>query len=153
MSDSIYPGSRVRLRLALGPAEAPELLSQLDAEPLEFVMGDGTLAPGLELALYGLSAGDDQTLRMAGELAFGPRSAERILWMPRELFPAHLQLEAGQILGFNAPDGQELAGTLLLLEPDRVLVDLNPPGASTELVLRVQVLEVETPLMDEAGFE
>ena len=58
----ILPGSQVTLHLAIRLEDGTEALSTFDEDPVELQMGDGTLQPGLELALYGLKAGDRQTL-------------------------------------------------------------------------------------------
>ena len=45
--------------------------STLDAEPLEFVMGDGTLESGVELALYGKIKGEKEKIKIGPEIAYG----------------------------------------------------------------------------------
>ncbi len=74
---------------------------------------DGTLLPGLELALYGLTAGEEQTLTLTPEQAWGERQQELIKEMPRSDFPADARLEVGQVLSFSLPDGDETLGVLL----------------------------------------
>jgi len=63
-----------------------------DNEPLEFVMGDGTMIQGLELALYGLKAGDKQTVTIEPRLAFGFPDPESVHILPRSEFPQDMQL-------------------------------------------------------------
>ena len=52
-----YPigaGSTVTLHLSLTLEDGSVAESTFDGEPHTFTMGDGSLLPGLELALYGL---------------------------------------------------------------------------------------------------
>ena len=58
--------------------------STFDDEPVELVIGDGTLVHGLEVALYGMRAGQRQTLTLAPVQAFGERDPEAVGWLPRE---------------------------------------------------------------------
>ena len=51
--------------------------------------------------------------------------------------------EAGQVLAFSLPDGEEIAGLVLAVEDDEVEVDFNPPLAGHDLAFRVQILEVD----------
>ncbi len=123
--------------------------SSAGGEPLSFVMGDGTLDKGLELALYGLRAGSQQTLTLMPGQAFGQRSQEAVKWMPRSAFPLEIVLEPGLIVGFTDEQGQELPGAVLELNDKQVKVDFNHPLAGREISFEVEILEVEYPPLDE----
>jgi len=141
----IVPGSRVRLHLSLAFTDGTEALSTFGEEPLECELGDGTLMPGMELALYGLRAGDTQTLTLGPEQAYGPHDDQLVQELPRNDFPAGLEPEPGQVIGFSTPGGEEAPGTILAVEEDRVQVDFNHPLAGHEVVFRVEILEVSAP--------
>ena len=143
--NEIAPGSRVTLHLSLAFADGTEALSTFGEEPETVVLGDGTLTPGLELALYGLKAGDEQTLTLSAEQAFGFRDEEKIHRMPRNQFPPEMGLAEGQVIGFTTPEGEEIPGIVLELGEDEVTVDFNHPLAGREVVFRVRILEVEGP--------
>lgn len=143
--NEIAPGSRITLHLSLSFADGTEALSTFGEEPETLVLGDGTLTPGLELALYGLKAGDEQTLTLSAEQAFGFRDEEKIHQMPRTRFPPEMELTPGQVIGFTTPEGAEVPGTVLELGEDEVTIDFNHPLAGREMVFRVRILEVEGP--------
>ena len=139
----ITPGYRVRLHCRLALTDGTEALSTFDSEPIEFTMGDGTLPPSLELALYGLRAGDDQTLTLLPEQAFGRHDPALIHELPRGDFPDGLAPAVGQIVAFATPDGDETAGAVVEVGDRLVRVDFNHPLAGRAVVFRVEVLEVE----------
>ncbi|MCB1788775.1 MAG: FKBP-type peptidyl-prolyl cis-trans isomerase, partial [Gammaproteobacteria bacterium] len=93
----IVPGSRVTLHLSILLEDGTEAISTFGEEPLSVTMGDGTLQPGLELAIYGLAAGDQQTLNLLPEQAYGLRDLALIQQMPRTDFGAEFTPEPGQI--------------------------------------------------------
>ncbi|WP_457676217.1 FKBP-type peptidyl-prolyl cis-trans isomerase [Thiolapillus sp.] len=136
------PGSTITLDFRLSLTDGTEAFDTGD-EPLTCTLGDGTLLPGLELALYGLRPGEEQTLTLTPEQAWGERRQELIKEMPRSNFPADSELEAGQILAFRLPDGEETMGTVLAVEDDRVLVDFNHPLSGQEVVFQAKMLEVD----------
>ena len=140
---AIGPGSRVTLHLRLALPDGTEALSTFGEEPLTFVMGDGTLAAGLELALYGLQPGDDQTLELEPHQAYGSRDPDNVHRMPRTDFTPDMALEPGLILGFTLPSGQETPGLIREVHDDEVEVDFNHPLAGHRVVFRAQVLEVQ----------
>lgn len=112
------------------------------AEPLRFTMGDGSLIAGLELALFGLKAGDRQSLRIGPADAFGFRDEQNVHWMERAEFPADMTLETGMIIEFVTPSGEEIPGAIQEVREDSVQVDFNHPLAGHEISFEVEILEV-----------
>jgi FKBP-type peptidyl-prolyl cis-trans isomerase SlpA len=141
-STPIGPGKHVRLHLAVFLEDGTEVLSSLDAEPLEFQIGDGTLAPGLEALLQDLLPGDDQQFLADGSAVFGDHSPALVHRIPRSDLPADFQPEEGQVIQFKAPGGQETAGTVLGCGDDEVEIDFNHPLARRGLRIRVQIIAV-----------
>lgn len=141
----IQPGSRVRLHLAIRLADGTVAESTFDDEPLELVIGDGTLVHGLEVALYGLRAGQRQTLTLAPAQAYGERDAEAVGWLPRERFPADMALQPGALVGFVGPEGEEVAALVIAVEADRVQIDFNHPLAGKPIIFESEILSVEAP--------
>jgi FKBP-type peptidyl-prolyl cis-trans isomerase SlpA len=141
----ISPGSRVTLHFSLKLADGMLVESSFDDEPVTFVLGDGSLDHGLELALYGLSPGDRQTLTLMPGQAFGVRDEAAVRLIPRTSFPADMQPEAGQIIGFSGEDGEPVAGAVLEVGPEQVKMDFNHPLAGREILFEVQVLSVQNP--------
>lgn len=113
-----------------------------DNEPHEFTLGDGTMIDGLELALIGLKAGDQQTIRIGPEDAFGYPDQDSIHWMDRSEFGDTMELKRGVIIGFTTPSGEELPGLVLMVEDDRVKVDFNHPMAGHEITFETEILEI-----------
>lgn len=138
----IVPGSRVRLHLSLALPDGTEVVSTFGEEPMELSPGDGTLGEGLELALYGLGAGAQQTLRIDGDSVYGPRDENNIHSIPLERFPAGIEPRPGLIVAFDSADGEALPGTILGLGESAAQVDFNHPLAGREIVFRVEILEV-----------
>jgi len=135
-------GSTVTLHLALTLEDGSVAESTFEDEPLTFTMGDGTLVHGLELALYGLRPGDTQRLALYPEQAFGLHDPERVHRMPRKGFSADIELTPGNIIAFDTPDGEEIAGTLLSLDEQTVEVDLNHPLAGRRIIFDVEIIDV-----------
>ena len=141
-STEIMPGSSVTLHLSLSMTDGTEAISTFDGEPSRVTLGDGNLSEGLELALYGLRAGDKQTLQLNSNQAFGPRDETRIQSMQKGDFDPGMALEPGHVIAFEGPSGEELAGTVLEIGEKDVTVDFNHPLAGHELVFKVEILQV-----------
>lgn len=144
-SNNIAPGSQVTMHFSISLPDGTEAASTFDDEPTIFVMGDGSISEGLELALYGLTTGDKQSLTLQPDQAFGPRDEAKVHPMPRSNFAADMELEPGLIIGFTTPDGHELAGIVQEVQEQDVVMDFNHPLAGMEVTFIVEVLEVSAP--------
>ena len=141
----IVPGSEITLHFSLSTPDGLEAVSTFEEDPAILTMGDGSLTEGLELALYGLKVGDKQTLLLEAEQAFGIRDDGKIQQMQRSDFPDEMELEAGLVVGFEAPSGTEVAGIILEADDLDVKVDFNHPLAGKDVVFKVEILEIEGP--------
>lgn len=138
-------GSRVTMHFALQLADGMLVESSFDDTPITFVVADGNLDKGLELALIGLRAGDRQKLNLMPGQAFGDRDEAAFQTLARDRFPEDMQLEPGQIIGFSGENGEEIAGTVVEVGEPEVVMDFNHPLAGREIVFEVEILEVENP--------
>jgi FKBP-type peptidyl-prolyl cis-trans isomerase SlpA len=142
----IGPSSKVRMHFSISLEDGTVAeTTRDDNEPLEFVMGDGTMIQGLELALYGLKAGDKQTLTIEPDLAFGYHDPDNVHSMSIDEFPQDMQLAKGVIIEFNTPAGDEVPGTIRDIGEGAVKVDFNHPLAGHEITFDVEILSVESP--------
>ena len=142
MNYPISPASTVTLHLSLTLKDGTVAESTFEDEPLTFTMGDGALAEGLELGLYGLRPGDTQRLELYPEQAFGLRDPGKVHQLPRADFAAEMALEPGLIIGFNTPGGEELSGTIIAFDDATVEVDFNHPLAGRVVIFDVEIIAV-----------
>lgn len=138
----ISAGSTVTLHLALALEDGLVAESTFGGEPHIFTMGDGSLLPGLELALHGLRPGDTQRLVLHPAQAYGPRDAAKRHRLPRTAFAGDINLEPGLIIGFTDTGGREIPGTVLSVTDTAVEVDFNHPLAGHAVTFEVEIIDV-----------
>lgn len=138
----IGPGRRVCLHLAVYLDDGTEVLSSFGDEPMRFRVGDGTLASGLESLLIDLEPGADEQMLADGAALFGGHDPTLVHRVPCSDLPDGFAPEPGQVIQFQAPGGQETAGTILSADSTGVEIDFNHPLAHRGLRMRAQVLEV-----------
>lgn len=139
----ITHGSRVTLCLSITLEDGTVAEDSFDNKPITFVVGDGTLIEGLELPLYGMQAGEEDTVTMTPEQTFGFHDPGNIHDMPLSAFENTLHPEANQIIAFNTPEGDEIMGTIKKINGETVTVDFNHPLAGHELLCRIKILAVD----------
>lgn len=142
-SITIGPGSEVTLNFTLSLPDGTVADATEEDRPLQFIMGDGTLIEGLELVLYGLKVGDRQCLSIDPRDAFGMPDEDNIHQLPKNEFPADIELKEGLIMGFSTPSGEEVPGTIRTFDETMVEVDFNHPLAGFEVIFDVEILDIK----------
>jgi FKBP-type peptidyl-prolyl cis-trans isomerase 2 len=110
-------------------------------EPLEFVLGAQQVIPGFEEAVDGLSPGEERSVSIPADRAYGPRREEMVLTVGRDQFPDEIQPEVGQQLQMSQ-DGQVAIVTITGVSDADVTLDANHPLAGKDLLFDVQLVEI-----------
>lgn len=142
MNEKIDMHSLLLMHYSIALTNGTEIESSFDNEPVEVGMGSGVLTEGMELALYGLEAGDTQTLTLTPEQGFGLRDEGNIHMMPLSDFPPDLKPESGLVFEFETPGGEGILGTVLAVKDGAAEVDFNHPLAGQPLVFTVEILDI-----------
>ena len=142
MSDEINMSSMVLMHYSIALTNGAEIESSFDDDPVAITMGHADITDGMELALFGLKEGDEQTLTLTAEQGFGLRDEDNIHHMPLSDFPDELAPEIGLSYSFESPQGDDIPGTVVSLKDDSVEVDFNHPLANQEIVFTVNILGV-----------
>jgi FKBP-type peptidyl-prolyl cis-trans isomerase SlpA len=143
MADEIDLHSRVLMHYSIALTNGNLIESSFDDDPVEITMGGGDLSEGMELALFGLKEGDEQTLTLTAEQAFGVRDDSNINAMPLSDFPDGLTPEVGMSYVFETPRGENIPGTILSVDNEQATVDFNHPLSGQDIVFRVEILGVD----------
>lgn len=137
----IGPDSRVTLHYTLSLADGHVVETTREQPPATHMMGNGDWLPVLEDRLLGLCAGDKRRFEITAAEVGLPQASESQV-MSRDEFPPTLKLEAGQVIGFSMPSGEEIPGTILEVSEYEVTVDFTHPLAGRDLVWEVEILDV-----------
>lgn len=114
-------------------------------EPETFLLGAGEIDPRLEWHLQGLVVGERRHLALEPWQAFGERDEALVQRLPRGEFTAWTDMAPGHRAEFPLPNGDHLAGTILALEDEVVVVDFNHPLAGLPVELDVELIALERP--------
>ncbi len=139
----ISEGTRVTLNFALVLDDGSEVDSNFEKEPASFSVGDGSLLPGFERALFGLKSGDKATLEILPEEGLGQPNDNNLQTIKRDQFDVDSELEEGMVFSFADAAGGELPGVVKAFDADEVTVDFNHPLAGRTLSFRVAIHNVE----------
>ncbi len=140
---AVGPDTRVTLHFSILLETGEEIDSTRRSRPATFTVGDGSLLPGFEQALFGLSAGADEQIPYPPRGTASASSARRTSASCRlRSLRSDLIPEPGLVVSFAGPGG-ELPGVVRSVEGELVVVDFNHPLAGKNLIFDVSILKVE----------
>lgn len=110
--------------------------------PLEFEVGGGMVIKGFDDGVTGMNVGEKKTINIPFDEAYGARNPEMLIEMPKERFPADMELEVGMPLGMSDQHGQQFQVTITEIKDDVVMLDANHPLAGQDLVFDIELVEI-----------
>ncbi len=139
----VSEGTRVYLNFSVSLEDGSEVDSNFGGDPVDFAIGDGSLLPGFERRLFGMSAGERQMFTVAPEDAFGQPNDNNLQYLPLDQFDDDVELEIGLVFSFADAAGGELPGMIISYDDKEVTVDFNHPLAGRTIMFDVLIHRVE----------
>jgi FKBP-type peptidyl-prolyl cis-trans isomerase 2 len=99
--------------------------SSVDADPLQFTIGQKQMIPAFEEAMIDMQRRDDLTQTVE-----------------RSLLPAEIELKVGLRLTAQDPEGQPFSVTIASFDEESVTLDGNHPLAGEDLTFDVELVEI-----------
>ena len=136
-------GDTVTIDYVLKRGDGQEIGNTAQVGPQTVTLGSGQIFPQIEEALTGMSVGDEQTVAIPCDKAFGPRREELILDIPRANLPPEPTPEPGMALQAQSPDGQPMTLYILEVGEEQVKVDGNHPLAGEDVTFDLLLREIK----------
>jgi FKBP-type peptidyl-prolyl cis-trans isomerase SlyD len=118
-------------------------------QPLTYMHGVGGIIPGLESALEGKSKGEQISVTIPPEQAYGQRNDQLVQDVPRRMFQGVTDIREGMQFRAQGPQGQQQVVTVVGVQPDTIRIDANHPLAGVTLKFDVNVVDVRDATQDE----
>lgn len=115
--------------------------SSLDKDPLEFTLGEGRIIPGFEQAVLGMTPGDDKTVDIPSDNAYGPYRDEWVMVVEREQMPSEIDPQVGQQLQVRQGE-QEYVVQITDVSGSQITLDRNHPLAGEDLTFDIKLMEI-----------
>ncbi len=129
----------VSIEYEVKEAESGEVVdSNKGGAPLEFIMGQGQIIPGLEKHIAQMNEGESKSVEVSAEEAYGPYDDQAVQPHDKEQFSG-IDLQEGMTLYGQSEQGQTVQVTVKSLEGDQVLIDYNHPLAGKALAFDLTI--------------
>lgn len=117
--------------------------------PLVYLHGAEQLLPALEAALDGHAVGDELSVELTPEQAFGERVEGLVDRAPRANFPGVERIEPGMRFQTQLEDGSQVVVTVTEVDDEWVTVDGNHELAGMDLRFELKVADVRAASEEE----
>jgi peptidylprolyl isomerase len=119
-----------------------------DTGPLEFQIGDNSVLPGFENAIIGMNVGEEKTIQLQPEEAYGLKQDELIHVVDRKSLSKDIAPQTGMVLGLTIErQGQKhkVPAMITKVDGDAITVDFNHPLAGQVLTYKITLKEIRQP--------
>lgn len=127
-----------------GTLETGEVFdSSRERDPLSFTVGEGQMIPGFENAVKGMKLNETKKITIAPEEAYGEAKPEMIQTIGKDQLPPDMEVQVGQQLASQMPDGQQIVVTVTDVKENEITIDANHPLAGKTLNFDIEVVKIE----------
>lgn len=135
-------GDTVRIHYTGTLADGTEFDSSAGRDPLEFALGAGQVIPGFDTAVDGMAVGDNKTVTIEPEQAYGERHEQLVQQVPKSTLPDEIDPAVGMHLQSRSPEGSVLNLVVTDVAADSITVDGNHPLAGQALTFDIELVEI-----------
>lgn len=141
MSDA-KQGDRVDVHYVGTLADGREFDSSHGGEPLTFIIGEGNLIGAFENAIVGMTPGDNKSVTIAADEAYGQHEPGLVHQVARAQIPDEVELAPGTRLQAQNDQGQTIVLTVTQFDDASVTLDANHPLAGEDLTFDLQLVKI-----------
>ena len=120
-----------------------------EGEPIEFIQGLGQIIPGLEEALYGMKVGEEKTIEIQPDEAYGDYDPDSLEVAKKDEFSEEIPLDVGTFLDLRDDEGEVLSAQITEADEDTVTLDFNHPLAGEVLTFEVKISSLRSATQEE----
>ena len=116
-----------------------------DTVSIDYVLrrSDGEAVGNTEQALTAMEVGDEETVAIECDSAFGPRRDELIIEIPRENLPPEPAPQPGMALQAQQQDGSPMTLYVVDVNDQSIKADGNHPLAGEDITFAITLREIK----------
>ena len=136
-------GDTVRIDYTLSLSDGTVYQTTVGNQPLEFVIGEGSMLADFEEAVIGMKVGESKTVTIAATDAYGEYREDLIIKIKRSQIQGGEDVKIGDYLTVTNSDGRTSQVKVIDVSNDNVIIDANYPLAGEDLTFKIDLLEIK----------
>jgi peptidylprolyl isomerase len=135
-------GDTVRIHYTGTLDDGTQFDSSAGREPIEFTLGEQSVITGFEAGVKGMQVGEQKTIHIPAEEAYGTRNEALVEEVPRQHFPEDMELQVGLQLQAQSPNGEHFNVVVTALSEETATLDGNHPLAGEALNFDLELVDI-----------
>ncbi len=135
-------GDTVRIHYTGTLDDGTQFDSSAGRDPLEFALGGGQVIPGFDNAVDGMAVGENKTVTIPADEAYGQRHEQLVQQVSRSALPDEIEPAVGMQLQSQSPEGQVMMLVVTEVGDESITVDANHPLAGQALTFDIELVEI-----------
>ena len=140
--NKVKNGDRVKIHYTGKLTDGEIFDTSREQQPLEFIVGNREMMPGIENSVIGMEAGDEKSIEVPPEEAFGPRKEELVIEVKKSRLPDHIEPCLGQRLQMQVAEGNHIELAIIEIKEETIALDANHPLAGHTLFFDLELVEI-----------
>ena len=140
---AIFPMNIVmRWLFGIGLLDLDSFHSFEGKEPMSYTHGSGQIIPGLATEIEGMNEGEEKSIAVSAQNAYGEANPEAFKELPKSSLPEGLTPQKEMMLQISTPEGQTIPARISEVKEESIVIDMNHPLAGKDLAFDVQLIEI-----------
>jgi peptidylprolyl isomerase len=135
-------GDTVRIHYTGTLDDGTQFDSSDGRDPLEFALGGGQVIPGFDSAVDGMAVGENKSVTIESDQAYGERHEQLVQQVPKSVLPQDMEPAVGMQLQSQSPEGQVMNLVITEVADETITVDANHPLAGQALTFAIELVEI-----------
>lgn len=136
-------GDTVTIDYVLKRGDGEPVGTTAQSGPQEVQLGAGQIFPQIEAALTDMKVGDEQSVSIPCDSAFGQRQDALVVDIPRDNLPPEPAPQPGMALQAQSPDGQPMTLYVVEVGETAIKADGNHPLAGEDLTFDITLRDIK----------
>jgi FKBP-type peptidyl-prolyl cis-trans isomerase 2 len=136
-------GDTVTIDYVLKRGDGQEVGNTAQSGPQDVQLGAGQIFPQIEAALTGMTVGDEESVSIPCDNAFGERQEALVVDIPRENLPPEPAPQPGMALQAQQQDGSPITLYVVEVGDTTVKADGNHPLAGEDLTFDITLRDIK----------
>ncbi len=111
-------------------------------EPLQFILGSGTVIKGFDAGVTGMELGEQKTITIPAADAYGESKPDLLIRVPKQAIPPEMPVTAGQSLYLPQPNGGGIPVVVAEITETEIVLDANHHLAGKDLIFDLELVEI-----------
>jgi peptidylprolyl isomerase len=134
-------GDTVHVHLTGRLADGRVFATSENRAPLELILGEGRVLPGIDRAVVGMQTGTSKSVTIPAQEAYGGHHKELVRDLARDQI-GNLVPEVGDELELRQPDGETVIVRVISVSETSVTIDGNHRLAGEDLTFDIELVSI-----------